>query len=139
MVALGVAALFAFAFLHDRERFLHIPRNEPALWALILVAYPFVSALPQEFLYRRFYWRRYLPLFRTEALLVASNVLVFAFLHAMYDAWLTVLLSGIGGALFAWHYRRTHSLRDVAVAHALLGLAIFTCGLDHYFYEAPVR
>jgi len=139
VVAVAAVALFAFAALHDPTRFARIPRTNPSLWLVILLAYPWVSALPQEFLYRRFYWRRYARLFRDERVLVATNVFAFTVLHALYDAWLTLGLSAIGGALFAWHYHRTRSLRDVAIAHAILGLAIFSSGLDHYFYEPPPR
>ncbi len=131
----AAAALFAFAALWDPERFLHLPRERPTLMLVILVAYPFVSAAPQEFLYRSFYFERYRALVPGRAAFVAWNAASFAFLHAMYDHPLTLALTLVGGFVFALDYERRQSFVAVWLVHALAGLAVFASGLDLYFYE----
>jgi hypothetical protein len=131
----AAAALFAFAALWNPERFLHLPRERPTLMLVILVAYPFVSAAPQEFLYRSFYFARYRALVPGRRAFVAWNAASFAFLHAMYDHPLTLALTLLGGFVFALEYERRRSFLAVWLVHALAGLAVFASGLDLYFYE----
>ena len=131
----AAAALFAFAALWNPERFLHLPRERPTLMLVILVAYPLVSAAPQEFLYRSFFFERYRALVPGRAAFVAWNAASFAFLHAMYDHPLTLALTLIGGFVFALDFERRRSFVAVWLVHSLAGLAVFASGLDLYFYE----
>ena len=42
---------------------LALPRRAPGLWVAILALYPFLSALPQELIFRVLFFRRYGGLF----------------------------------------------------------------------------
>lgn len=119
------------------EIFLAFPRNRPRIWLIVMCAYPFVSALPQEFLYRRFYFARYTPLFPSSAMMALTSILTFAYLHIMYDNIYSILLTAVGGWLFTRTYRRTGSLRLAALEHAVYGMMMFTLGLGRLFYEGP--
>lgn len=138
LAMLAVASLvFLVAALGLPERFLILPRERPLLWVQILLLYPLVSALPQEFLYRRFYFDRYRRLFPTRGLAAASNIFAFSFLHIIFDNGVAVAFTLAGGTLFTLTYLRTQRLALVWLEHSVYGLAIFTSGLGLYFYSPP--
>jgi hypothetical protein len=120
----------------DPALFFGFPRNAPKVFALYVLLYPLLSVWPQEFLYRRFYFWRYAPIFPSIQARVISSALAFCFLHAIYHNWIAVGLSLIGGWIFARDYARTGSLLVVWAEHSLYGLYIFTIGLGRFFYKA---
>lgn len=111
------------------------PRREPVVWMVVMLLYPLLSALPQELIYRSFFFQRYDRLFRNDKVLGFASAIAFSFLHIVYDNGWALGLSLLGGLLFARTYRRTRSLFWVSVEHALYGCVIFTIGLGNYFYE----
>ncbi len=98
--------------------------------------YPVFSALPQEFIYRRFFFARYADLF-TEKELVFLSALLFGIMHIVFGHWFSVVLSTIGGFLFARTYLFSRSLLITTFEHSLYGIVIFTFGFDSYFYDGP--
>jgi membrane protease YdiL (CAAX protease family) len=131
------AALFLLAFLVGPESFMEMPRERTQLWLLIVILYPFISALPQEFLYRHFYFWRYQDLFPNKWVLLISSVLVYSFVHIIFDNWIAIALTLVGGLLFATTYMYTRRLSLAWIEHAIYGQVVFTAGLGPYFYEAP--
>lgn len=137
--AASTAILVILVRLFMPEELLVFPRERPMVWLAVMIAYPVISALPQEFLYRWFYWRRYRLLWRNEWRLIASSVAVFSWLHLMYDNWQGMLLTLIGGWFFADTYRRSGNLFWPWIEHAIYGQMLFTIGLGVFFYEVPSR
>lgn len=127
--------LIAGVFLYEPGSWLALPRRMPILWGVIMVLYPLLSVYPQELIYRAFLFRRYRPLFRTEAMLTCASALSFAWVHIIYGSAVALLLSAAGGYLFASTYRRSGSLLLASFQHALYGCLIFTIGLGHHFYR----
>ncbi|KAF0095462.1 MAG: membrane protein of unknown function [Puniceicoccaceae bacterium 5H] len=121
------------------ESFLGFPRSSFDWWLVVMALYPFLSALPQEFMYRRFYFARYERIFGSGPVLFWSSVLAFSGLHLMYDHWMSLLLTLIAGYFFTQTYQRTGRLLDAWWEHALYGNLVFTVGLGRYFYEAVTR
>jgi uncharacterized protein len=121
------------------DLFLVLPRQRPELWAIIMVAYPLVSVLPQEFAYRVFFFRRYRPLFGEGLAMVAASTLAFGFAHVVFRNVLSVALTLGGGWLFGVTYKRTRSLAWVWAEHALYGWAIFTLGYGRWFFAGTMR
>lgn len=121
------------------DSFLSFPQGNFRMWLIVMALYPFLSALPQEFMYRRFYFARYRAIFGSGAGLFWSSALTFSALHLMYDQWMSLLLSLIAGIFFTQTYARTGRLIDVWWEHALYGNLVFTIGLGRYFYEAVAR
>lgn len=121
-------------WLPDEGGLFAFPRDRPLQFASFALAYPLLSALPQELVWRSYFFRRYAPLLGGGAALLASNALAFALLHVIYDNWEAPLLSLAGGVLFAHNFARTRSLVLVAIEHTLLGLWIFALGLGRFFY-----
>lgn len=136
-IPLVIVMIAGTAWFTDRDNFLIIPRENPGLWKIILVFYPLISAAPQEFLYRVFFFRRYERILGNGAILIAVNVAAFGGLHVIYDNWLAPALTLAGGWIFAASWRAHGSFLLIWLEHSLYGLAIFTFGLGRYFYEAP--
>lgn len=108
-------------------------RTQPWLWGALMIFYPLLSVLPQEFLFRAFFFHRYQPLFGDGAGIVLASAAAFAFVHIVFGNWLAVALSFVGGLLFATTYRWNRSVPLVWLEHALFGNFIFTIGLGRYF------
>lgn len=135
---LTLATCLAFVFTLIPEMFLALPKNRPELWVLIMVAYPLVSAFPQEVIFRSLFFERYQRLFPTEWTAIVANGFVFGFGHLFYDNWITIAMTGVGGAIMGWAYLRHRSVGLAWVLHALAGQIIFTTGLGVYFYHGAV-
>lgn len=131
-----VALLLVILVLIDRpDDFLAFPQERPMVWAIVMLLYPVLSALPQELLYREYFFTRYGKLFDTEWVLVLMSAVSFSFLHIIYDNGWALILSLAGGILFARTYQKTRSLYRVSLEHAIYGCLVFTIGMGSYFYE----
>lgn len=130
-------AVFAIGWIVWRspDDLLAFPLQRPGIWVMVMLLYPWLSALPQEFLYRTFFFARYRSLFGRGASMIAASAIAFALLHAIYDHPLSVALSFIGGWWFGRTYHDTRSLAVVALEHAVYGALFFTFGMGRYFYE----
>jgi membrane protease YdiL (CAAX protease family) len=130
MAALGIA-VWRFA----PQMLFSLVRSAPILWLAIMILYPLFSVLPQEFLFRAYFFRRYQALFGRGSAMIAASAIAFGFVHIVFGNWLAVLLSAIGGILFSTTYLRTASLTLVWLEHALFGDFLFTIGLGRFFYH----
>lgn len=115
------------------------PKEEMSIWIMVLIAYPLVSALPQEIVYRTFFWHRYADLFgNNKWLLISASGFLFMWGHLMYMNWFALGVTLLGGLTFAWRYYHTRSLLLVAVEHGLYGNLFFTLGLGQFLYSGAV-
>lgn len=121
------------------ERLFALPRQQTRAWIELLVLYPFVSVLPQEVLYRAFFFHRYRALLGEGALALIANATLFAWMHLVFHNVVAVALTFLGGLLFAATYRRSHSLGLVALQHVLYGWTVFSIGLDPFFLGASLQ
>lgn len=128
--------LVALVWIFQPDQFFVFPAERPFLWMIVMVVYPVLSALPQEFIYRTYFFHRYGSLTSLRYSTLILSALAFAFLHIVYDNWWAVGLSFIAGLLFGSTYARTKSLFWVTVEHTLYGWLIFTLGFGTYFYES---
>ena len=113
-------------------------RQHPAFWALVMVAYPVLSVYPQGILYRAFFFERYATLFPGKGGMIVASAAAFAFLHIIFRNSLAVVLTFLGGLLFAASYAETGSLAVSSFEHALYGCWLFTVGLGPYIYHGAV-
>jgi hypothetical protein len=128
-------ALLTMVWFIDPDTLFIFPRTRPALWVIVMVLYPLLSACPQELIYRCFFFRRYRSLFKTESQMIWASTLAFAFLHILFMNPLAVLLTIPGGYLLSRTYARTESLLVTSIEHAIYGNLVFTIGLGFYFYR----
>lgn len=120
------------------ERALALPRQEPALWLAILALYPFLSALPQELVFRALFFRRYGGLFADRRLAVGLNAAAFALAHLMFWNGPALVLSFAGGVIFALGYLGRGGFPMAVLLHAVCGGILFTSGLGTFFYHGAV-
>jgi membrane protease YdiL (CAAX protease family) len=135
MWAAGSALMIAGVALLDPGHLVDLPRQQILLWAAIVVFYPLVSVYPQELLFRAFLLHRYAPVFGTGRVAAAASAVAFGFAHLLFGNVVAVLMTLLGGWLFARRYQRTASLLTVSLEHALYGITIFTVGLGRLFYH----
>jgi membrane protease YdiL (CAAX protease family) len=134
--AVVVATLLSMGLLvFAPEKIFNFPHSKTSLWLIVMVIYPFLSALPQELIYRAFFFHRYQPIFPGEGQMALASVTAFAFMHIIFGNAIAPLLTIPGGYLFCRTYARTGSLPAAAIEHAAYGDIVFTVGLGVYFYD----
>lgn len=133
IIAGGAVALYMR--LEQPHAFLSFPRFNPSLWLLVMLLYPVLSALPQELVYRTFFFHRYGALFGSwRGLAILVNGAVFGFGHIVMQNMAAVLLSALLGVVLALRYDRHRSLWAAWLEHTLWGQFVFTIGLGRYFF-----
>lgn len=114
--------------------FFRFPIEQPFKWAITALLYPLFSALPQEILYRVFFFDRYQPIFGKKSTLFFANAAAFSFLHIIYNNPVAPVLTFAGGYLFSNTYKSTDSLPVTTLEHSVYGYFIFTVGLGQMFF-----
>ena len=116
-------------FITDPNNLFIVVRKNPLMWISIALFYSLFSVYPQEFLYRLFFFERYRSLFQSRRVFLLVNAAVFSLAHLMFWNGLVLILTLVGGLLFASSYERTKSLTFVSLEHALYGVWLFTIGM----------
>jgi hypothetical protein len=128
-------AIAAWTYYTFPSRFLAMPRYNPDLWRIIMIGYPLASVIPQELVYRTFFFHRYGALFEDRMwLAIAVNAFMFGFAHIIFGNAIAVLGTAAIGLLLAWRYVTTRAYWAVWFEHALYGCLVFTVGLGWYFF-----
>lgn len=115
-----------------------LPERLPRLWLMIILLYPWLSALPQELVFRVLFFSRYGALFPGQGVALAVNAGVFGLAHLAYWNWVAVVLSAAGGLLFAEAYLRRGGFAAAVILHAVCGILVFTFGLGTFFYHGAI-
>jgi membrane protease YdiL (CAAX protease family) len=118
-----------YVWFVDRENLFVVVRTKPKLWLAILFFYSFFSVYPQELIYRTFYFQRYQSLFKNETVFILVNAILFSLAHLFFGNALVMLLTFIGGILFALSFKKTKSTLLVSIEHAIYGCWLFTVGM----------
>ncbi len=119
--------------------FFRFPQERPGVWLLVMILYPFLAALPQEIIFRCFFFHRYRDILSRPWAMILVNGLSFGLFHMFYNNPVAPVLTTLGGCLFAWRYHRSGSLPLVAIEHGLWGNMLFTIGLGWYFYSGSIH
>lgn len=135
---LASIAMLAFTFVYDPDRLFYIPLQRPQIIPALMIAYPLVSALPQEFIFCSFFFKRYEGVFGKAKLMVLASAIIFAYAHILYINPIAPTLGFIGGLIFATTYLKTKSLALVTIEHGLYGNSLFLIGLGWYFYSGSI-
>lgn len=118
-----------YVFITDKAALFSVVVNKPMQWLVFLFIYSVFSVLPQELLYRTFFFKRYQNLFKSEMLFVFVNAILFGLAHLFFGSVLVLVFTCVGGLLFALTYHKTKSLLLVSIEHALYGSWLFTVGM----------
>ena len=119
----------AYMWITAKSDLFHVLYQKPKLWVIILFAYATFSVYPQELIYRTLYFQRYRSLFKSKSLLVFINAVVFSLAHIFYRNSLVLLMTFLGGILFALTYDKTKSTLLVSIEHTIYGCWLFTVGM----------
>lgn len=130
--------MLGFIYFYDPDRTFIILLERPEIIPWLLVLYPVLSALPQEFIFCSFFFERYHRFFPTEKAKIVASALVFAYAHMLFINWVAPVLSLVAGLIFALTYSKTRSLALVTIEHGLYGNVLFLVGLGWYFYGGAV-
>ncbi|WP_027126593.1 CPBP family intramembrane glutamic endopeptidase [Gelidibacter mesophilus] len=120
-----------YMFLTAESELFHVLYKKPKLWVVILFAYAMFSVYPQELIYRTLYFQRYSSLFKSRTLFIFINAIVFSMAHIFYRNPLVIVMTFLGGILFALTYEKTKSTLLVSIEHAIYGWWLFTVGMGH--------
>ena len=131
--------LLIITFYFFNEKFFIIQNNKPEILWKIMILYPIFSALPQEFIFCKFFFYRYKRIFKSDNNLVISSALFFAITHILFLNFIAPILSFIGGLLFANTYNKHRSLLLVSIEHGLYGNTLFFIGLGWYFWGGSIN
>lgn len=135
LFAIAGPLIALFAYNDVPERFLSFPRYAYDTWVIVMILYPLISVTTQEIMYRVFFFHRYRPLFAGDRQGgIVLNAVLFSFSHIVFQDVTTLVISLLGGLLFAWRYESSRSYWTLVLEHALYGNLIFTVGLGRYFY-----
>ncbi len=130
------SCLALYTVLTEPRNAMAVLRHNPALWASIMITYPVLSVVPQEIIYRVFFFHRYGELFVNKKLSVVTNAALFAFAHILFRNWVAVIGAFVAGILWTTTYLGSKSLLVVSIEHALYGNLVFTLGIGYYFYAS---
>lgn len=115
-----------------RETAFNLPYNIVFI-PLVLIGYPLLSVLPQEIIYRLYFFERYKTLEINKSMIILINALLFAFLHIIYGNLIAVIFTFFGGILFCLTYYSTRSLLLTVIEHTVYGYIVFLSGYGQYF------
>lgn len=118
-----------YVWFTDSSQLFVVLKTKPILWVLILFVYSFLSVYPQELLYRTFFFQRYQSLFKNENLFMFVNAIIFSLGHLFFKNSLVLVLTFLGGLLFAFTFNKTKSTLLVSIEHAIYGCWLFTVGM----------
>jgi membrane protease YdiL (CAAX protease family) len=120
-----------YVWFTDAKNLFTVLLNKPKLWVLILLFYSLFSVYPQELLYRTFFFKRYTSLCKNKNFFIFINALLFSLAHLFFKNTLVLLLTFIGGILFAITFKKTKSTLLVSIEHSIYGCWLFTVGMGN--------
>lgn len=133
--SVGVLIVLSIAtYVIVPEYLFYLPRNMTWLWVIIMLMYPVWSVIPQELIYRSFFFHRYKTLFPDRISMIISSSLAFAFMHIIFENWVAIAFSLIAGIVLGTVYYKHKSLLGISIEHAIYGNLVFTTGLGTFFY-----
>ncbi len=136
----AVTALVSWGILRAAhpDALFALPRERPGLMAVIFLLYPWLSALPQEIIFRVLFFRRYGGLMPGPGPALVINAAVFSLAHLMYWSWVVLVLTFAGGLVFAWAFVIGRSFPLAFLLHVVAGWILFAFGMGVYFYAGNV-
>ncbi|RED49543.1 CPBP family glutamic-type intramembrane protease [Seonamhaeicola aphaedonensis] len=129
VVIVGVTTVFVW--ITNKELLFNVLVNKPKMWVGIVFIYSLLSVYPQELVYRTFFFQRYQCLIKNDKFFLFLNAIMFSLGHLFFKNTLVIVLTFLGGVLFASTFYRTNSTLLVSIEHAIYGCWLFTVGMGN--------
>lgn len=123
-----------FTYTFYEKQLFNFVNDHTLTYLLIIVLYPILSVMPQELIFRKFFFERYDFKIKKKKM-IFLNALIFGWVHIIFQNYVAVIFSAVGGYLFAKTYLKTKSFSLVCIEHSLYGNLMFTIGLGEFFYH----
>jgi len=127
-VLLIVIGVVIIQFINPQLLF-SVVKQKPFVWLAILFVYAFLSVIPQELIYRGFFYSRYYYLFPNKKIFSILNVVCFSWCHVFLGNIWVMVITALAGVFFVYTYEKEKSLLWTVVEHSLYGNLVFTLGL----------
>jgi len=137
-VLISLIFLMLFILLYDQYLIFKMLFKDPVLWFTLLFIYPVFSVVPQEIIFRSFFFARYKKIFK-RYVLVFMSAASFSFAHLVFHNWFAIIFTFIGGLFFAITYHQQRSLLLVVIEHTIYGLFLYTIGYGEFFSFEKMR
>lgn len=124
---------FFYVLLVDKNLLFIFPKTNFKLWLIVIFIYPFLSVIPQELVYRVFFFQRYFSNINRFYFPMFLNLVVFAYGHLVFSNMHAIIITAIVSPIFTYAYLKKSFLTCV-ILHTLGGQIIFTLGLGKYFF-----
>lgn len=95
--------------------------------------YPIASVVPQELIYRVYFFHRYKELVPEKYLLWLSNAIIFGLTHFIYGNFVAPIATFLVSWIFIYNYYKSRSLINVSIEHYFYGMIMFTVGFGYFF------
>ncbi len=126
--------LSLYVYFLDKSLLFSLPKNNFSVWALVVLLYPILSVVPQEIIFRLFFFSRYSIFFNNKkSISIAINALVFSFSHIVFLNFHAIFLTALISPALSYTYLNK-SFKTCVLAHTIAGQLVFTFGLGIYFY-----
>lgn len=136
--AFVLASSVAWIYLIRPEAAFQLLLSNPELMLLIALLYPILSAFPQELIFRPLFFGRYREILPRGHLAMVLNAGIFALAHLMYWSTTVIVMTFVGGLVFAWAYEVRRSFLMAVILHSIAGVILFAVGLGIFFYSGNV-
>jgi len=112
---------------------LYYPQQDFKSYLVTFFLYPFASVIPQELIYRVYFFHRYKKIVPERFLLMLSNAIIFGLTHWIYANWVAPIATFLVSWIFIYSYLKSKSLLNVSLEHYYYGLIMFTIGFGYFF------
>lgn len=122
-----------FTFWIFPDLFFKYPLEDFDDYVITLFLYPVVSVIPQELVYRVYFFHRYKKIVPEKYLLMLSNAIIFGLTHWIYGNWVAPIATFLVSWIFIFTYLKSKSLLNVSLEHYIYGFIMFTVGFGYFF------
>lgn len=131
--------LYMYTLLYKPQNLFYFVKTTPLIWLMVIIFYPFFSAFTQEVIFRKFFFFRYPGLWKNNQIItIFLSAFLFSYMHIVFDNFIALSFTFVGGLIFATIYTKTKSLMLVSLEHGIYGDILFTLGLGYYFYHGSI-
>lgn len=106
---------------------------------LLSLFYLIFSVIPQEIIFRYYFFTRYENVFKNKCILIITNSLVFSIFHVIYLDIKIIFITFIGSLLLSSNYLQFKSLILVILQHFFFAQILLTLGFLNNFELSLIK